>query len=117
MLFLSNPDKVSTHMRRSTIDAITKINEQAHQQHHDPETLTRISQYEMAFKMQIHANAAFDIKTEPEHIKELYGAEPGKESFANNCLLARRLAERGVRYIQLFDWGWDTHGGKNRRHR
>ena len=113
VLFLSNPNKVSTDMRRSTIDAITKINEQAHQQHHDPETLTRISQYEMAFKMQIHANAAFDIKTEPEHIKELYGAEPGKESFANNCLLARRLAERGVRYIQLFDWGWDTHGGKN----
>ena len=56
------------------------------------------------------ATDAFDIKSEPEHIKNLYGAEPGKESFANNCLLARRLAERGVRYIQLFDWGWDSHG-------
>ena len=110
VLFLSNPDKVSRHMRQSTIEAITKINQEAHAQSNDPETLTRISQYEMAFRMQIHANEAFELKEEPQYIKDLYGAQPGQESFANNCLLARRLAERGVRYIQLFDWGWDSHG-------
>jgi hypothetical protein len=110
VLYLSNPKGVSRDMRREAIDAITKINQQAHAETHDPETLTRISQYEMAFRMQIHANEAFDLKDEPKHIHELYGTQPGKESFANNCLLARRLAERGVRYIQLFDWGWDSHG-------
>ncbi|MGB2090728.1 MAG: DUF1501 domain-containing protein [Akkermansiaceae bacterium] len=114
VLYLSNPEKVNRNMRKATIDAITKINQQAHAEHHDPETLTRISQYEMAFKMQIHASDAFDLKEEPEHIKELYGAKPGQESFANNCLLARRMAERGVRYIQLFDWGWDTHGANKK---
>lgn len=110
VLYLSNPDGVSTDMRKNCVDAITKINQQAHNETNDPEALTRISQYEMAFKMQIHANEAFDLKDEPEHIHELYGTQPGKESFANNCLLARRLAERGVRYIQLFDGGWDSHG-------
>ena len=110
VLYLSNPDGVSTDMRKNCVDAITKINQQAHNETNDPEALTRISQYEMAFKMQIHANEAFDLKDEPEHIHELYGTQPGKESFANNCLLARRLAERGVRYIQLFDWGWESHG-------
>ena len=110
VLYLSNPDGISRDMRKNAVDAITKINQQAYNESHDPETLTRISQYEMAFRMQIHANEAFDLKDEPEHIHELYGTAPGKESFANNCLLARRLAERGVRYIQLFDWGWDSHG-------
>jgi len=110
VLYLSNPDGVSRDMRKKAVDAITKINQEAYNESHDPETLTRISQYEMAFRMQIHANEAFDLKDEPEHIHELYGTQPGKESFANNCLLARRLAERGVRYIQLFDWGWDSHG-------
>ena len=110
VLYLSNPDGISRDMRKNAVDAITKINQQAFNETNDPETLTRISQYEMAFKMQIHANEAFDLKDEPEHIHELYGTEVGKESFANNCLLARRLAERGVRYIQLFDWGWDSHG-------
>ena len=110
VLYLSNPDGVTRNMRRAAIDAITRINENAHAHTNDPETLTRISQYEMAFRMQIHANEAFDIKSEPKHIQDLYGAQPGAESFANNCLLARRLAERGVRYIQLYDWGWDSHG-------
>lgn len=110
VLYLSNPEKVNRNMRKATIDAITKVNEEAHSEVNDPETLTRISQYEMAFRMQIHANEAFDLKQEPEHMKALYGAVPGENSFANNCLLARRLAERGTRYIQLFDWGWDTHG-------
>ena len=110
VLYLSNPKGVPRDMRRATIDAITRINQQAHSETNDPETLTRIAQYELAFRMQIHANEAFDLKEEPQHVHELYGTEPGKESFANNCLLARRLAERGVRYIQLFDWGWDSHG-------
>ena len=110
VLYLSNPDGVSQQVRRDTMDAITKINQAAYEDAHDPETLTRISQYEMAFRMQIHANEAFDLKQEPKYIHDLYGTEPGKESFANNCLLARRLAERGTRYIQLFHWGWDSHG-------
>lgn len=110
VLYLSNPDGVSRDMRRQAVDTITKINQEAYESTSDPETLTRISQYEMAFRMQIHANEAFDLKDEPEYIHELYGTQPGQESFANNCLLARRLAERGVRYIQLFDWGWDSHG-------
>jgi len=110
VLYLSNPDGVSRNMRKQAVDAITQINQAAHEETHDPETLTRIAQYEMAFKMQIHANEAFDLKDEPKHIHDLYGTQPGKESFANNCLLARRLAERGTRYIQLFDWGWDSHG-------
>ena len=110
VLYLNNPDGVSQQVRRQTMDAINKINKQAYEEAHDPEILTRISQYEMSFRMQIHANEAFNIKDEPLHIHDLYGTEPGKESFANNCLLARRLAERGTRYIQLFDWGWDSHG-------
>ena len=76
----------------------------------DPETLTRISQYELAFRMQMAVPEVMDIRQEPESILELYGAKPGAASFANNCLLARRLVERGVRYVQLFDWGWDCHG-------
>jgi arylsulfatase A-like enzyme len=64
----------------------------------------------MAFRMQTHADEAFDLSAESEQTHQLYGTEPGKESFANNCLLARRLAERGVRFIQLFHWGWDSHG-------
>jgi len=114
VMYLSSPEGVSTEVRRKTMDAINNVNKTIYDEAKDPETLTRISQYEMAFRMQIHANDAFDIKNEPDYIKEMYGAEPGKESFANNCLLARRLAERGTRYIQLFDWGWDSHGaGKN----
>ena len=110
VMYLSSPDGMPREIRRKAIDAITEINQQTHEDLHDAETLARISQYEMAFRMQIHASAAFDIQQEPEYIHKLYGTQPGKESFANNCLLARRLAERGTRYIQLFDWGWDSHG-------
>jgi arylsulfatase A-like enzyme len=113
-MYLSSPSGVSREIRRKTMDAINKVNQEAYEEAKDPETLTRISQYEMAFRMQIHANEAFDIKNEPDYIHKMYGTEPGKESFANNCLLARRLAERGTRYIQLFHWGWDAHGaGEN----
>jgi len=110
VLFLANPDGVSGALRRRTLDAISTINQKIATEAGDPETITRIAQYEMAYRMQIHASDAFDIKQEPESIHKLYGTKPGEESFANNCLLARRLAERGVRFIQLFDWGWDHHG-------
>jgi len=110
VLYLSDPDGISSKTRRRIIDAINQVNRQTHKDFGDPETVARISQYEMAFRMQINASEAMDITREPQAIHDLYGAEPGKESFANNCLLARRLAERDVRYIQLFDWGWDSHG-------
>lgn len=110
VLYLSNPSAVSPSIRRRMLDSLRKINEQTFEAKGDPETLTRISQYEMAFRMQTSATEAFDLKAEPQHIHDLYGTEPGKESFANNCLLARRLAERDVRFIQLFHWGWDSHG-------
>jgi uncharacterized protein (DUF1501 family) len=76
----------------------------------DPETDTRIAQYELAFRMQASVPDAMDISREPASVLEAYGATPGRASFANNCLLARRLSERGVRFVQLFDWGWDAHG-------
>ncbi len=76
----------------------------------DPEILTRISQYELAFKMQTSVPGVMNISDEPDYIKELYGVTPGKTSFANNCLLARRLVENGVRFVQLYDSGWDSHG-------
>lgn len=110
VLFLSNPPGITRGLRRRTLDAIGAINQNAAKESGDPETLTRIAQYELAFRMQVDASDAFDITQEPAGIHALYGTQPGKESFANNCLLARRLAERGVRYIQLFDWGWDSHG-------
>lgn len=110
VLFLSNPSGITRSQRRRTLDALNEINEKTARDVGDPETLTRIAQYELAFRMQVDASDAFDITREPESVHKLYGTEPGKESFANNCLLARRLAERGVRYIQLFDWGWDSHG-------
>jgi hypothetical protein len=114
VLFLSNPPGITRGLRRRTLDAIGEINSKSAKESGDPETLTRIAQYELAFRMQVDASDAFDIKQEPAGIHALYGTQPGKESFANNCLLARRLAERGVRYIQLFDWGWDSHGaGEN----
>ena len=74
----------------------------------DPEITTRIASYEMAYKMQTSVPDLADIAKEPEHIHKMYGTEPGKKSFANNCLLARRLVERGVRFVQLYHRGWDT---------
>jgi hypothetical protein len=97
-------------VRRRSLDALRALNEVELRQFGDPETLTRIEQYELAFRMQMSVPEAMDIAKEPENIRTQYGAEPGKASFANNCLLARRLVERGVRYVQLYDWGWDIHG-------
>jgi uncharacterized protein (DUF1501 family) len=110
VLFLSNPEGVSTAQRRNTLNALAEINQLTARQIGDPETLTRIAQFELAFRMQTSATDAFDLSKEPPEVHALYGTSPGKESFSNNCLLARRLAERGVRFIQLFDWGWDSHG-------
>lgn len=110
VLYLGNPEGVSRNLRRRSLDALSELNQRIATEVGDPETLTRIAQYEMAFRMQMHASEAFDISKEPKSIHDAYATEPGKESFANNCLLARRLAERGVRFIQLFDWGWDSHG-------
>src|SRR5439155_1211937 len=75
-----------------------------------PETATRIAQYELAFRMQTSVPEVMDITKEPQAVLDAYGAKPGMSSLANNCLLARRLVEAGVRYVQLFDWGWDFHG-------
>lgn len=110
VLFLSNTDGTSRTERRRLLDAIDRLNQSAHEEFGDAETLTRMSQYEMAYRMQTSANEAFDLTQESEESHKAYGVEPGKESFANNCLLARRLAERDVRFIQLFHWGWDSHG-------
>jgi hypothetical protein len=110
VLYLSNPDGMSGDIRRRTIDAINEINRREHESVGDPEVLTRIAQYEMAFRMQASVPELMDINSEPDYIHEMYGTEPGVTSFANNCLLARRLVERGVRFVQLFHWGWDSHG-------
>lgn len=110
VLYVSNPDGMSANLRRKSLDAINQINRKEFEEMGDPETLTRIAQYEMAFRMQTSVPDVMDISKEPEYIHQLYGTEPGKSSFANNCLLARRLVERDVRFVQLFDWGWDTHG-------
>ena len=110
VLYLSNPQGMDRHLRRVTLDAIRDLDEFELRMAGDPETLTRISQYEMAFRMQMSVPEVMDISKEPPYIHKMYGTQPGKASFANNCLLARRLVERGVRFVQLFDWGWDCHG-------
>src|SRR5687767_8795229 len=110
ILYVSNPPGMSRETRRRSLDALRKLNEAEAALFGDPETLTRIEQYELAYRMQASVPDAFDISKEPKEIVDLYGAKPGAGSFANNCLLARRLIEKGVRFVQLFDWGWDIHG-------
>ncbi len=110
VLFVSNPSGVSSAARRGTLDALRDLNQTRLESTGDPEVTTRIEAYELAFRMQTSVPELTDISREPEAIQKLYGTEPGKKSFANNCLLARRLVERGVRFIQLFHRGWDTHG-------
>jgi Protein of unknown function (DUF1501) len=110
ILFAENPPGMTRDTRRRTLDAIRSLNEAEARTFRDPETRTRIEQYELAYRMQVSVPDAFDIGREPESIRTLYGAKPGEGSFANNCLLARRLVEKGVRYVQLYDWGWDIHG-------
>jgi hypothetical protein len=105
-------DRISTSrdLKRKTIDAINAVNHEHYKEVNDPETLTRMAQYEMAYRMQISVPEVMNINDEPAYIHEMYGTTPGKASFANNCLLARKLVEQGVRFVQLFDWGWDSHG-------
>jgi hypothetical protein len=110
VLYVSNPPGMDAQQRRRTLDVIRQLNELQLREIADPETLTRIEQYEMAYRMQTSVPELMDIRSEPKHIHDLYGTEPGKVSFANNCLLARRLVERGVRFVQLYHWGWDSHG-------
>jgi hypothetical protein len=111
VLFLSNPEGIDAQSRRRVVDTVNELNRIQLADVGDPEIATRISQYEMAYRMQTSVPELMDIAREPEHIHKLYGTQPGKTSFANNCLLARRLVERGVRFVQLFDEGWDMHGG------
>ncbi len=110
VLFLSNPKGVDAAARRGIVDGVNRLNEAQLADVGDPEIATRIAQYEMACRMQTSVPELMDLSKEPREIHEMYGTQPGKVSFANNCLLARRLVERGVRFVQLFDEGWDMHG-------
>jgi hypothetical protein len=110
VLYASDPQGMDRSLRRRSLDALKQLNEiQARELGH-PETLTRIAQYELAYRMQASVPDVMDITKETKETHEAYGAQPGQASFANNCLLARRLVEQGVRFVQLFDWGWDFHG-------
>jgi hypothetical protein len=110
VLYLSNPEGVDQQLQRDSLDSIKRLNQMKLDQVGDPEIATRISSYEMAFRMQASAPELMDLSKEPRHVLDLYGAEPGKPSFANCVLLARRLAERGVRFTQIFHEAWDQHG-------
>jgi len=110
VLFVSDPDGVPRNVRRETLDALRDLNRMRFAQALDPEIETRIAQYELAYRMQTSVPELMDFGKEPESIHQMYGTEPGKRSFANNCLLARRLVERGVRFVQLYHRGWDHHG-------
>jgi hypothetical protein len=110
ILYVSDPPGMDRAMRRRTLDTLNALNESEAKRLGHPETLTRIAQYELAYRMQISVPEVMDISREPKSVLEDYGAMPGQASFANNCLLARRLTEKGVRFVQLFDWGWDFHG-------
>jgi hypothetical protein len=110
VLFLSNPEGVSRQTRRESLDLLRELNTSSERDFGDPEISSRIAAYEMAYRMQLSVPELADISKEPQEMHELYGTTPGKESFANNCLLARRLVERGVRCVELFHRGWDTHG-------
>jgi hypothetical protein len=128
VLYLGDPEGMSRGLRRRMLDALAKMNAAEHARSRDPETLTRVEQYELAYRMQAAVPEVMDISKEPRHVLEMYGAVPGGRAeadgqtdprafyrgtdptFANNCVLARRLLEAGVRFVQLYDWGWDHHG-------
>jgi hypothetical protein len=110
VLFLSNPDGVDDKLQRDSLDTINGLNRRHLEKFDDPEIATRINSFEMAYRMQASAPEAIDISQEPAHILKMYGAEPGKPSFASTCLLARRLVERGVRFVEIFHEAWDQHG-------
>lgn len=110
VLYVSNPKGIPDQVRKQSIDAVNDLNAMHYDEVLDPEIETRIAAYEMAYKMQMSVPELMDISSEPESVHEAYGTAPGKSSFANNCLLARRLVERGVRFVQLYHRGWDHHG-------
>jgi arylsulfatase A-like enzyme len=111
VLFLSNPPGVSQQVRRSMLDDVRNLNQLNERAFNDPEISARVDQYEMAFRMQTAVPDLADLSKEPDSVYERYGPESKKPgSFAANCILARRLAERGVRFIQLYHRGWDQHG-------
>jgi hypothetical protein len=110
VLYASDPQGLDRETRRMSLDALRDLNELQAKELGHPETQTRIAQYELAYRMQMSVPEVMDINRETPATLEAYGAKPGEASFANNCLLARRLVEQGVRYVQLFDWGWDFHG-------
>jgi hypothetical protein len=117
ILHVSNPAGYSDEVQRDSLDAIRKLNERRFDQLGDPQIATRIDSFEMAYRMQSRAPELMDLNSETKQTLEMYGAEPGKASFANNCLLARRLVEKGVRFINVYHKGWDHHsnveGGLN----
>ena len=111
VLYVTNPKGVTREDQQSVVNSVNALNGIHNDQVDDPEISARIAQYELAFKMQASVPGLMDVSKEPQRILDLYGAKPGDGSFASNCLLARRLAERGVRFIQLYHRGWDHHGG------
>ncbi|MCC7423991.1 MAG: DUF1501 domain-containing protein [Planctomycetaceae bacterium] len=111
VLYLSNPAGVTRDVQGDVVAAVNTLNAKYDELVNDPEAATRIAQYEMAFRMQASVPELMDASKEPKHIFEMYGCQAGDGSFASNCLLARRLAERGVRFIQLYHKDWDHHGG------
>jgi hypothetical protein len=110
VLFLTNPEGVSPELRRQSLDSLRDLNEMHLRSVGDPEIITRIASFEMAYRMQSSVPELMDISREPETTHQMYGTQPGQASFANNCLLARRLVERGVRFVNLYHRGWDNHG-------
>jgi uncharacterized protein (DUF1501 family) len=112
VLFINNPDGVSSEVRRAMLDGLGELNQLNYQKLGDPETRTRIAQYEMAFRMQSSVPELTDLASEPASTWEAYGADAKEKpgSFANTCVMARRLAERGVRFVQVYHRGWDVHG-------
>ncbi len=111
VLFLSNPPGIDREVQRDSLDSIRRLNEEHLGLAGDPEIATRINSFELAYRMQSSAPELMDLSKEPQAVLDMYGAEPGKQSYANACLLSRRLIERGVRFVQIFHEAWDHHGG------
>ena len=111
VLYLNNPQGMDRQLRHDTFDALRALNQHEYDRVGDPEIQTRITAFEMAHRMQTSVPDLVDLSSEPQHIHELYGTKPGQRHFGNNCLLARRLVERGVRFVQLNHGEWDAHGG------
>jgi hypothetical protein len=110
VLYLSNPKGVDKRLQRESLDVINRLNQNRLDVVGDPEIATRIHSFEMAYRMQSTAPDVMDLTKEPQHVLEMYGAKPGEPSFANTCLLARRLVQKGVRFVEIFHEAWDQHG-------